>query len=173
MTLTAPDLGKRPPDNPGLALRPVNADDDAFLLSLYVSVRAPEFAVMGWSESQMTAFLAGQYRLQAHHYATHYDSSRFAIVTMAGRPAGRLLVDYGEEVRVVDISLLRQWRGRGLGTALLKAVLDEAAQTGRDVSLHVDTANPAQRLYTRLGFADTGERHGPYMQMRRPARSGV
>jgi len=169
MTLAAPDPGKRPPENPGFALRPVCADDDPFLLSLYVSARAPEFAVLGWSEAQMTAFLAGQYRLQAHHYATHYDTSRFAVVSVADRPAGRLLVEYGDEIRVVDISLLPPWRGQGIGSALLEGVLDEARRTGRAVSLHVDAANPAQRLYARLGFVDTGERHGPYILMRRPA----
>jgi len=150
-----------------VTLRSVTADDDAFLLALYVAVRAPEFAVLGLPEAQMTAFLAGQYRLQSHHYATHYDTSRFAVVTVDDRPAGRLLVDYGPEVRIVDISLMPAYRGQGLGTALLEDVLVEAQSTRRAASLHVEASNPALRLYARLGFTDTGERHGPYIAMRR------
>jgi ribosomal protein S18 acetylase RimI-like enzyme len=153
-------------------LRPITAADDAFLLALYVSVRAPEFAVLGMPEAQMTAFLAGQYRLQSHHYATHYDTSRFAIVTVDKQPAGRLLADYGQEVRIVDISLLPAFRGKGLGTALLETVIAEAGATKCAVSLHVEASNPARRLYERLGFLDTGERHGPYIGMRRAAPAG-
>ncbi len=150
-------------------LRPITDEDDAFLLSLYVAVRAPEFAVLGLPEDQLTAFLSSQYRLQTHHYTTHYDTSRFAIVTVEDQPAGRLLVEYGDEVRVVDISLMPPWRGQGLGTALLEDVLDQAKSAGHAVSLHVEERNPARRLYERLGFSDTGERHGPYIHMRRPA----
>jgi len=155
-----------PADLASVALRPVGTEDEAFLLALYISVRAPEFAAAGWDAAQLNAFLGGQYRLQAHHYTTYYDTSRFAVVSVGGEAAGRLYVDYGgEDIRIVDISLLPPWRGRGIGAALLTTVLDEARAAGRPVSLHVADDNPALGLYERLGFRLTGERNGPYSHM--------
>jgi ribosomal protein S18 acetylase RimI-like enzyme len=72
---------------------------------------------------------------------------------MAGRPAGRLYVARWErELRLVDVALLPEHRGSGLGTALVSRVLAEAADAGKPVTIHVERMNPAQRLYRRLGF---------------------
>jgi ribosomal protein S18 acetylase RimI-like enzyme len=56
------------------------------------------------------------------------------------------------EIRLVDIALLPEHRGRGIGGALLRGLLDEGAVSGRRVSMHVERSNPALRLYERLGF---------------------
>lgn len=43
-------------------------------------------------------------------------------------------------------------RGHGLGTQVLRLLQDEARERGVPLRLSVHTANPARRLYTRLGF---------------------
>ncbi|MFI4986167.1 MAG: GNAT family N-acetyltransferase [Alphaproteobacteria bacterium] len=48
----------------------------------------------------------------------------------------------------VDKSL----RGQGIGTELVKGLIEEAASDGRAVTLGVVKTNPALRLYERLGF---------------------
>jgi len=68
---------------------------------------------------------------------------------------GRLYVDrWADEIRIIDIALLPQYRGRGIGRAILESLLDEAASRdrGRVVRIHVEHMNPAMRLYVRLGF---------------------
>ena len=50
-------------------------------------------------------------------------------------------------------------QGRGLGTALVRLVLDEAAGRGLPVRLSVLANNPARGLYERLGFQVTGGVH--------------
>ena len=53
----------------------------------------------------------------------------------------------------LSIALTPPYRGQGLGTRLVRAALDEAAQRGFSaVSLSVSPPNPALRLYTRAGF---------------------
>jgi len=44
------------------------------------------------------------------------------------------------------------YRNAGIGSALLHAVMAEATQAGKPVRIHVETQNPALRLYTRLGL---------------------
>jgi ribosomal protein S18 acetylase RimI-like enzyme len=48
-------------------------------------------------------------------------------------------------------------RGRGIGTQLVKGLIEEAAKAGRAVTLGVVKTNPALRLYERLGFRTTHE----------------
>ena len=62
-----------------------------------------------------------------------------------------------KEIRLMDIALLHDHRSKGIGTALTQSILDEAAVSRRIVSLHVETENPAKRLYERLGFREVGE----------------
>jgi ribosomal protein S18 acetylase RimI-like enzyme len=58
-------------------------------------------------------------------------------------------------VTVLDIALLPEWRGRGIGTALMRAVCEETAAAGKAVSVAVEKFNRAQTLYRRLGFRET------------------
>ena len=82
-----------------------------------------------------------------------------------GEPIGRLYVArWEDEIRIMDIALLPEHRGHGIGTALLRALLDEAAEAGKRLSIHVELNNPARRLYERLGFAPVEER-GVYVLM--------
>lgn len=149
----------------GFALRGETADDAPFVERLFASVRGAELEAAGWPEEVRRTFLASQSALQSRYYAEAYPGADFAIVVHDGTPVGRLyLYRKAGDLRVVDVSLLPEWRGGGLGTALLEAVRAEAAAEGGTVSLHVDMMNPAQNLYRRLGFVETGT-HGPSWSM--------
>ena len=84
-----------------------------------------------------------------------------------GEPAGRLYVArWEDEVRIVDIALLPEFRGRGLGSELLRDLMAEADAVGKPLSIHVEMNNPARPWYERLGFRSEGE-FGVYVLMRR------
>jgi len=57
----------------------------------------------------------------------------------------------------MDISLLPQYRGQGIGTQLLKGILEEGAENDRPVTIHVKQFNPALHLYERLGFRQVSD----------------
>ncbi|OIQ94783.1 mycothiol acetyltransferase [mine drainage metagenome] len=154
-----------PMTSSGIGLRAETDDDRDFVERLYLTVRWEELAQVDWPETAKTAFLKDQFLHQRHHYLTHYHDTDFGIVTWGGAPVGRLYLYRGRvDCRIVDISLLPEARGQGLGTALLGAVFAESAAAGRTVSIHVEIFNPAQRLYERLGFQDVTVR-GPYRLM--------
>jgi GNAT superfamily N-acetyltransferase len=152
-------------DGPAVTLRPVTAQDEEFLCSVYASTRQEELAGVAWSEQQKAAFLWQQCSAQHHHYREHYTGATYDVIEVDGCPAGRLYAARWEhEIRIMDIALLPEHRGRGIGTVLLRQVLDEAGRTGRRVSIHVEKFNPARRLYHRLGFVETVDR-GVYVLM--------
>jgi ribosomal protein S18 acetylase RimI-like enzyme len=150
-----------------VTLRPVRDDDDGFCEHLYASTREAELEPVPWGADQKASFLAQQFAAQSAHYAKHYADASFDVVLVDGEPAGRLIVHRGgRDIRIVDVALLPEYRGHRVGTALLQPILDEASQSGRKVSIHVERFNPAQSLYRRLGFEPVGD-EGVYLLMER------
>ena len=150
---------------PRIVLRPVTPADEPFLLRVYGSTRAEELAPVPWTDEQKAAFVAHQFAAQSAHYAQHYTGMSADVILVDGEQAGRLLVArWDEEIRIVDIALLPEFRGRGAGSALLDDLMTEARGVGKRLSIHVEIHNPAMSLYQRLGFQPVGE-HGVYLRM--------
>jgi ribosomal protein S18 acetylase RimI-like enzyme len=144
-------------------LRPAGPRDPELLFGVYASTRAEELSVVAWDDAEKDTFLRAQFDAQDRWYREHYATASFDVVLVGGVPAGRLYVHRGEsEIRIVDIALLPDYRGGGVGTALLRDLLDEADAAGKHVTIHVERFNPALRLYERLGFA-VAEDKGVYL----------
>ncbi len=140
-------------------LRPVGPGDRDFLLGLYADVRAEELDQVEWPEGAREDFVRMQFEAQASHYRAATPEGSFDLVEVDSVRVGRLYVDRRpDDIRIVDIALLRSHCGRGIGGALVRAVLDEAAASGRTTSIHVEIHNRAQALYHRLGFVPVAER---------------
>jgi GNAT superfamily N-acetyltransferase len=147
-----------------LQLRPVKVADRDFLLGLYATTRAEELAAVPWTEQQKHDFIEMQFNAQTSAYDAYPITTRDVIV-VGDRPAGRLYVGrWAEEVCVVDISLLPEFRGQGIGTGLLQSLIAEAARERKPLRVHVERFNRALRLYTRLGFRAIADK-GVYLQL--------
>lgn len=148
-----------------ISLRPAGPEDEPFLRRVYASSREDEMAVIPWSQAEKAAFLDQQFSAQHKYYHENYSDASWDIILVDGQPAGRLYVSrWPEDIRIIDIALLPEYRGRGVGTHLLRALLEEGGASGRKVSIHVELYNPARRLYDRLGFQPASE-HGVYVLM--------
>jgi GNAT superfamily N-acetyltransferase len=155
-----------------LSLRPIGPGDREFLFAVYASTRTGELAAAPWTDAQKEAFLRQQFEAQDRFWREHYDGTGFQVVEVDGVPAGRLYVHRSEaEIRIVDVALLPAFRGAGLGTRLLASIFEEADARGLPVRIHVETFNPARRLYERLGFAAEADA-GVYVRMERAPRFG-
>ena len=144
----------------------MRASDEPFLLCVYAGTRAGELAPVPWSPEQKAAFVAQQFAAQTAHYARHYAGMSADVILVDDEPAGRLLVArWAGEIRIVDISILPEVRGRGAGTVVLRRLLDEAAAAGKRLSVHVERENRAVALYERLGFRPAGEHADVYLRM--------
>ncbi len=139
-------------------LRPAGPGDAELLYRIYASTRQDELAVVPWDAAQKEAFLRMQFAAQDRYYHANFPAARYDLVVSGDQVLGRLYVDRGEAAwLVIDLALLPEHRGQGLGTRLLGDVLAGAAAT--PVRIHVEQFNPARRLYHRLGFrqlADEG-----------------
>ena len=103
-----------------------------------------------------------------------------SILRRRRRPRAASVARWADEIRIVDIALLPEYRGAGIGTPLLGELEDEAAAAGKPLSIHVERLNrraarstsarlPAGRRPRRLPAHGAGE---PAASLsRRPPRS--
>src|SRR5438045_2527275 len=148
-----------------LRLRLIRPEDDAFLARVYASSRADELAVTGWSEQLKADFCRRQFDAQSAYYAANYPGASFQMIERDGWPIGRLYVARWEkEIRIVDITLLPEFRGSGIGTKLLRELQDEARAAGKSLTIHVERFNRALGSYQRLGFKQVEDK-GVYLLM--------
>ena len=156
----------------GLTFRRFIDADLPFLARVYASTRAEELAATPWNDAQKAAFLDMQFRAQHADYQTNYPDADWLVAMRGGEDIGRLYLDrWPSQHCIIDIAFLSEHRGKGLGEALLRDLMDEAAACGKTVMIYVEKFNPAMRLYQRLGFK-TEEDKGAFDLMRWSADAG-
>jgi ribosomal protein S18 acetylase RimI-like enzyme len=152
---------------PRVELRRVARADDEFLLDVYASSRADEMALVPWSDDQKRAFLHSQLNAQREDYERNYPGADYHVIIVDGRPAGRLWVERTRaEIHLMDIALLPWAQRRGVGSMLIRELIEEARASGKKLRHTVFISNEgARRLYERLGFKVTGEAGGAHLLM--------
>lgn len=145
-------------DTPNIAFRPIKPADQGFLAGLYAETREDEMALSGWPQAQIDTFLKFQFEAQHKYYLDQFPKASFDLVLLDGQPIGRLYLDRRhDELRIIDIALLKAHQRKGMGGRMLRDILDEAKASGKPVRIHVEHNNPALKLYQRLGFRKTGD----------------
>jgi len=146
-------------------LRTVSFADEQFLFRVYASTRADELGAVFWSEEQLEAFLKMQFALQQRAHAAQHPQAEHQIVLFDDVAAGAIRVNRTtDEIHLVDIALLPEYRNAGIGSSLLKELLAEGERSRRTVSLQVLKTNRAIKLYERMGFSVAAE-DGAYLRM--------
>jgi len=141
-----------------VSLRPERLEDEPFLFEVYASTRAEELALTGWDAPTRLAFVQMQFRAMRTGYAGQFPKAEFSVLVQAGRPVGRIVVDRSEEaICLVDLALLPEYRGLGIGTSLMRELIAEAGKVGKPIQLHVFKRTRPIQWYARLGFVKTGE----------------
>jgi len=147
--------------------------DIPFLARLYATTREAELAQAPWEPLSKLAFVLNQFDAQRRHYRSYYPDTAFDVIEQDGVPVGRLYLEpRSDSYHIIDIALMPEMRGQGLGTELLEALLAHAGALGKGVGISVETFNPALRLYRRLGFAHLSD-EGIYLTMEWRPESAV
>lgn len=159
------------PARSSITFRPCRPDDVPFLRHLYGTTREDELRLVDWTPGQKKAFVDFQFQAQKTHYEASYPECQFLVIELGGSAIGRLYIDRGDDrIKIIDIALLPEHRGRGIGGMLVEEILAEAGATARTVEIYVEHFNPARRLYDRLGFRHI-DTNGVYHLMQWDGRS--
>ncbi|MES2647634.1 MAG: GNAT family N-acetyltransferase [Bacteroidota bacterium] len=152
--------------NPLLSLRNITSRDDECLYQVYSSTRTEELAQLtNWSESQKEIFKRSQFRAQHNYYQANYTGASFWVIEYKNHVIGRLYLHAnfeGKSIRIIDISLLPNWRNKSIGKQVLSDILSFGEDLNRPVSIHVESFNRAMGFYMRLGFELISKTNGVY-----------
>jgi len=128
----------------GWTLRPARTSDRDFLYALHeATMREHVDAVWGWDDG-----------IQISHFDDRFRPGLWQVIQVDGRDVGVLVVEERvEEIYVARIEIGAEWQGRGIGTAVICSLMDDAATSGKELTLDVFHVNErARALYERLGF---------------------
>jgi len=126
-----------------------------FLLELYAGTREEELAVFDLPPERKEAFLKQQFDAQHSHYTEEFESASFDVITVSGRPIGRLYVDrQDDEIHILDIIIAPERRGAGIGTGIVRDLMAEAREKSVPVRIHINFTELSRPLFERLGFVD-------------------
>jgi len=155
------------------SLRPAGPGDAEVLYRIYASTREEELAVVPWDAPTKEAFLRMQFTAQDTYYHANFPQASYDLVMDGEQVLGRLYLDRGERAwNVIDIALLPEHRGKGIGSRLMAEVLAAAGAAAKPVEIHVERFNRARRLYDRLGFRQIADQ-GVYLLLQwRPGAGG-
>lgn len=141
--------------------------DQAFLRVVFASTKAVELSALGPDPSVREAFIAMQVRAQRRSVALYYPGSIELVLRHREQAAGRLWLHEDDSgLRIVDITLLPEWQGKGAARACMRALMRLADDHARALHLHVLADNPVRHWYGRLGFELMGTA-GLYQAMTR------
>lgn len=133
-----------------VTLRPESEGDEAFLFKLYASTREDLSFLKG---AQRFALLMMQFAAHERHYKASFPKADRKIILKEEKPIGRITSMKTEsEIHLIDIALLPEHRGAGIGSTLIQGILSEASEKGLPVRLSVLKGCRAQRLYQRMSF---------------------
>lgn len=143
--------------NQRLSLRVAGETDKKFLEQIYLEARRAEFAAFDWADGQLEALLGMQFEMQMKAYQMQFFALAVFIIELSGAPIGRLIIDRNDkEIRLVDLTILPEFRHRGIGAFLLGELQAEAVSAKKPLNLRVlKTNQPAVKLYERCGFVVT------------------
>lgn len=140
-------------------LRTVTNADEEFLYRLYQATHGQQFTLLPLAREQREALVRMQFNAQRSGYRQQYPASQDFVIEVDGESAGRVWLDEsgGWELHLVDIAVLPNYQGRGLGAAVLRQILKKASASSKRARLHVARINVrAFDFYRRLGFEVKG-----------------
>jgi ribosomal protein S18 acetylase RimI-like enzyme len=156
------------PRLPEISVRPISDDDRPFLINVYANTRADQ-AITHWIDCSKQHSLARQFAAQHNGFQQQFPTAAFDLILLCDTPIGRISSDrFGDEIRIIELALLPEYRNQKIGTAFLQATRTEARSLGRAIRLHVEQCNRAMRLYRRFGFQPISSNGQQYVLEWRP-----
>jgi ribosomal protein S18 acetylase RimI-like enzyme len=91
---------------------------------------------------QKAGFLKTQFTAQTAHYKAEDPAATHDVICVDGIAAGRRSMDRsGTELHILDITVLVQSRNEGVGTVLLRRIIDAARNSEKPVTIYVESFN--------------------------------
>jgi ribosomal protein S18 acetylase RimI-like enzyme len=145
-----------------VTLRPARSADYPFALHLYVQTIKPlATAWMGWVDEE-----------QEVQFASLWKPEDTRIITLNGAEIGWVeFRQTGNEVFLKQLYISPAHQRRGIGSRVMRLLLEERRGTAKSMALFVLKNNPASRFYEQHGFKVIHETHSTLVMRRELIRA--
>jgi ribosomal protein S18 acetylase RimI-like enzyme len=144
-----------------ITLRPAQPEDFAFCQRTYFEPMRATIEELGLDEARHLA-----------NFANRWQVEQVRIVMMCGQVIGWLqTASTDDSLFLAQLFIDTRFRRQGIGSRLVRILIEEAAHEHKAVTLGVVKTNPARRLYERLGFSVTHEDQYKFYMRRQPDRT--
>jgi RimJ/RimL family protein N-acetyltransferase len=149
-------------------LRPERPEDDDFLFHLFRANNIDVLLLMGLPEEMVEQLIQFQYRSQTATYRGMFPKAAFSMIEWDGETIGRFIEhDEKDVVYFVDFVLVPERQSQGLGSAFIRAVMDEWGARGRGTRVKILYNNdPSLKMCHKLGMVQSGPDDMGYVEMR-------
>lgn len=101
--------------------------------------------------------------LQQSNFETKWKEQKFNKILLGEKVVGAFWVQELEgAMQLREIQIHPDYQGQGIGTSVIKYVIEQSRKAGKNVFLKVLFKNEAFKLYKRLGFVETGKNEHQY-----------
>jgi RimJ/RimL family protein N-acetyltransferase len=153
-------------------LRPMTENDLEFLYRIFSDTRIEELGLNEWPVEEAEKFIRILFQRQHKQYMDNDKDGRIDVILFDQKPVGRLYVHSNKnDIRFIDISLLKEYRCKGIGAMIMRKIIEEFQKKQHPFSLHVELNNPSPGGAVQAGFKKR-ESNGVYYYMERPV-SGI
>jgi ribosomal protein S18 acetylase RimI-like enzyme len=138
---------KGPGEAAEISLRPARSDDYDFAVDLYLDSTKRLLTDLGrWNRGRVVA-----------RFRRGFKAEQAQVICLKGADIGWLQISEPDDrLHLHQLHIAARFRNRGIGTRLIRALLDRARRAGRPVGLNVIRGNRALSLYRQLGFRVVG-----------------
>jgi len=144
--------------NQSISLRAVGSDDTEFLFQVFSASHGAELDLSTLPDAQRQQLLRMQFQAQQDQYRNQYPTADNDVVLKDDERIGYLCAQRGPDAfALVDIALLPECRGSGIGSQLVRELIDLAQAENKTLHAHVLKHSPAWPLWQRLGFRQVSD----------------
>jgi RimJ/RimL family protein N-acetyltransferase len=150
------------------ALRLERPEDDEFLFGLFRANNIDVLHLTGLPEAMVEDLIRFQYQSQTATYRALFPDAVFSIIERESETIGRLIEhDERDVIYFVDFALIPERQAQGLGSAFIRALMDEWAGRGRGVRVKILTNNePSLKMCRKLGMVESEPDDMAYVELR-------
>lgn len=130
-------------------------DDNLFIKTLFFQYKMQELQNINIPPNQLNLLLEMQFDAQQTSYKNQFPNAIDYILEIDNIPIGWLQVNNAKTIHIINIIIHEKYRNKNFGKQVILEIIKWAKRENKKVTLKVDRNNPAQRLYSRLGFITT------------------
>jgi hypothetical protein len=150
-------------EKPNFTLRPVTDDDGKFIMDLFEETSERTLGSLPLPPTSKRQMLEMQLHARETGWRASNPNGVFQLILVEGERAGQWYINEADDqITLIYAALTGRFRGRGLISYLTKELMGRADESGKPLSAHVETGNPAREIWLHLSFnvlSDDGVYH--------------